>query len=580
MTTAALNMGEVAAFWRIARRLYLIYAELYRTFEIPLAPCRDLDYPSDRSEPEVMQRVRDWFDQMDARVQVWQLRQLLQSTTLQTEENLRDLIARYMFKEEKTETDRDKVDFLLVQYFAHCAPHGLYEQKITLDEVARVLGPVLGEAPLHFPEWGNTLDSRLEQLYECTSLEDLQDSGALVEVRELKLAAGQQYFEPGCLITFTRFNFLARRAFFRAMHLDLHAIREAVNELEGRGFSAVDCTEAGLSDRESLEHLRHVIHQWKTPFRAPYSGGSSFLQLIQLRHVLSHALDEVRKDPTRRPPKPQPESPANAAISDEKAQAPAMEPAISRPMEAPVNAFWLDDKPSPSQQPGVKPAPKEKLGPVEEILAAVIAHDDLGLPEFAIEVPPEYPAQVSRSANAPQVSPEIVHEIVHEVVHEGADVAVSSSVEAVPVSEPALLSFEPEPDDEYLRHCIADIAAQVKSMPAKVTPSATMIVLAGCRLLIATWEAAAFTSGSDPMSKAIRGMVAARTILQVSIQRLKKEEPADVPAALEIARQQIEQIRGHIASAREARNVDAAVNLAATTKRLLSLIEQGEKLIG
>jgi hypothetical protein len=567
MTTAALNMGEVAAFWRVARRLYAIYAELYRTFEIPLAPCRDLDYPSDRAESEVMQRVRDWFDQMDARVQVWQLRQLLQSTTLQTEENMRDLIARHMFKEEKTETDRDKVDFLLVQYFAHCAPHGLYEQKITLDEVARVLGPVLGEAPLHFPEWGDTLDSRLDRLYDCTSLEDLQDSGALVEVRELKLAVGEQYFEPGCLITFTRFNFLARRAFFRAMHLDLHAIREAVNELEVRGCAAVDCTEAGLSDRESLEHLRHVIHQWKTPFRAPYSGGSSFLQLIQLRHVLNHALDEVRKDPARMAPKPQ-SAVARAASPGLGAQASP----ISRPSESPVTAFWPEEKGNSLQQP-VKPVPVEKVGPVEQILATVIAHKDLGLPEFVIEVPQEH---MDRDPIPEEKSAEIHPEIAPEVAAADA----SSPVQAVAAPEPALLSFEPEPEDSYLSHCIADIAAQVRAIPPKHTPSTTTIVLGGCRLLIATWEAAAFTSDVDPMSKAIQCMVAARTILQVAIQRLKKEEPADVPAALEIARQQIEHIRGHITGAREARDVDAAVNLAATTKRLLALIEQGEKLIG
>jgi hypothetical protein len=117
-------------------------------------------------------------------------------------------------------------------------------------------------------------------------------------------------------------------------------------------------------------------------------------------------------------------------------------------------------------------------------------------------------------------------------------------------------------------------------MPPKNTPSTTTIVLGGCRLMIATWEAEAFTGGSEPIFQALQCMVAARTILQVAIQRQKKEEPADVPAALEIARQQIEQIRGHITDARESRNVDAAVNLAATTKRLLALIEQGEKLIG
>ena len=131
------------------------------------------------------------------------------------------------------------------------------------------------------------------KLNESNSLEELQNSGALQEVRELKLAVGDDYFEPGFLVAFTRFNFLARRAFFRAMHLDLHAIRESVNELERLGFATVDCRDAGLTESESLEQVRHVVHQWKTPFRAPYSGGSSFLQLILLRHCLQHALEDT-----------------------------------------------------------------------------------------------------------------------------------------------------------------------------------------------------------------------------------------------------------------------------------------------
>ena len=111
----------------------------------------------------------------------------------------------------------------------------------------------------------------------------------------MKLAVGDDYFEPGFLVAFTRFNFLARRAFFRAMHLDLHAIRESVNELERLGFATVDCRDAGLTESESLEQVRHVVHQWKTPFRAPYSGGSSFLQLILLRHCLQHTLEDCRR---------------------------------------------------------------------------------------------------------------------------------------------------------------------------------------------------------------------------------------------------------------------------------------------
>ena len=158
----------------------------------------------------------------------------------------------------------------------------------------------------------------------------------------MKLAVGDDYFEPGFLVAFTRFNFLARRAFFRAMHLDLHAIRESVNELERLGFASVDCRDAGLTESESLEQVRHVVHQWKTPFRAPYSGGSSFLQLILLRHCLQHTLETAGGKPEAPSTAPQPVSaqaqalpapkPAPArgtdveAAAQEKQQVPAAEP--------------------------------------------------------------------------------------------------------------------------------------------------------------------------------------------------------------------------------------------------------------
>src|SRR5216684_6818582 len=406
MTTTAINLGEIAAFWRNARRLYTIYSALNRTFEIGLPLCRDLEYPIDRSEPEVVDRVRTWFDQMDSQVQVWQLRQLLQSTNLQTEENLRALLRRHMDNNQNTETDRDKIDFLLVQYFAHCAPHGLYEQQISMNEVARVLDPVVGALPGEYPDWVEGLDIKLEKLNHCNSLEELQKLGALMEVRELKLALREHYFDTSCLVAFTRFNFLARRAFFRAMHLDLHAIRESVNELERLGFATVDCRDAGLTESESLEQVRHVVHQWKTPFRAPYSGGSSFLQLILLRHALQHALDEVRKDPARMAPKPQPAIPARAASPGPEAKSPA----ISQPSESPVTAFWPEEKGNSLQQP-VKPVPVEKVGPVEQILATVIARKDLGLPEFAVEVPQEYTDQAPIPEKAPEIPPEIAPEV-------------------------------------------------------------------------------------------------------------------------------------------------------------------------
>src|SRR5262249_58210942 len=114
--------------------------------------------------------------------------------------------------------------------------------------------------------------------------------------------------------------------------------------------------------------------------------------------------------------------------------------------------------------------------------------------------------------------------------------------------------------------------------PQKTPPAVTAIVLGGCKLLIATWEAQAFAQETET-TKALQRTVAARTILHVCLERHKKGEPTDLTAALDIARAQVEAMKEHVEKAKESKNIDAAVNLAATSKRLLSLIGEAEKVV-
>ncbi len=509
-------MADTAEFWRVARRLYTIYAELDRTFELGMPPCVELDQSVDRSDPETLERVRAWFQKADGLVHVWQVRQLLQSTNLQTEENLRYLILRHLGKEAKAESDKEKIDFLLVQYFAHTAPPGAIDHPVTLQGVARVLEPALGPPPAAFPDWTARLDEKLAKMNNCNSLEELQDSGGLVEAREMKAAAGDGYFEPAALVAFTRFNFLARRAFFRAMHVDLHAIRATINELERRGFSNLDCRDAGLSENESLEQLRHVVHQWKTPFRAPYSaGGESFQPLISLRQSLQRKLEKTQVSAG------QPALPKGPTLEKKPvASAAAAVPKASTPTAAP---------------PPAKPAaPVLKATPV--------------------------PAPAATAAPAPATSP-------------------APHLPPQPVtSEPAPASGRSvEEEEDYLQRCVTDIADQLSAMPPRNAPGVSTIHLGGCKLLIATWEADAFKGNAESL-RALQRAVAARTILHVCMERHKKNEATDLDMAVEIAQRQAEEMKAQVLHAKESSNIDAAVNLAATGKRLLALVEESQKL--
>ncbi|HZD93236.1 MAG TPA: hypothetical protein VE133_03220, partial [Candidatus Sulfotelmatobacter sp.] len=133
-------------------------------------------------------------------------------------------------------------------------------------------------------------------------------------------------------------------------------------------------------------------------------------------------------------------------------------------------------------------------------------------------------------------------------------------------------------EEDYLVRCVEDISEQLKAVPAKNFPSVSAIVLAGCKLLIATWEAQAFVD-EDATALALQRTVAARTILHVCVERHKKGEPTDLSAALDIAKAQVEVMKEQVELAKESKNIDAAVNLAATSKRLLSLITESEKVL-
>src|SRR6266404_822072 len=290
MSTAVVNLSEVALKWRNARRIYPVYSELNRLFDLGVGPCRELESPINRSEPEVMERIRDWFDQMDNKVQVFQLRQLLQTTHLATEENLHALLARHLGKAEKPVSLRDKVDYLFVQYYAHCAPHDSHNTQIDFDHVAEILHPVVGDVSPLLPSFCDALDSTLKELDDCSSLGDLLQRKIVEKARAIKDEAGDKYFMPSVLVAFTRFNFLLRLGFFRLMHADLHAIRFAIHQMESRGQSSCDCTSAELSGQEPLIHLREICHDWKKPFRAAYSAGTSFAHLVKIRAAVETAM--------------------------------------------------------------------------------------------------------------------------------------------------------------------------------------------------------------------------------------------------------------------------------------------------
>ena len=138
-----------------------------------------------------------------------------------------------MKRPDKTNADRDKIDLLLVQYFALCASEDLVHKEITLEDVARILQPVLPQGDATPLEWCEPLEQILEKTKRCQSLRDMMEDGLLEQGRLLKDSAGAMFYDPAALVAFCRFNFLLRRAFIRMLHADLSALRDNEIHLTG-----------------------------------------------------------------------------------------------------------------------------------------------------------------------------------------------------------------------------------------------------------------------------------------------------------------------------------------------------------
>jgi len=271
-----------------------VYAALVREFVIEVPAC-----PADEAQsPESVAQAEAWFQQVDAQIQVHQLRQFLQTTPLASEAVLRQLLAHHLQKAAKSGSDRDKTDYLLVQYFSLCAPSGMEDADIDLDYVAQVLEPVLGPLQPKVPAWLGSLETILQSAMRSRRLSELLHSGVLEQGRKLKTQNAAAYFEPSAMVGFARFSFMLRRIFFRLMHDDLNAIQDGLRELDRRGIATIDCRRAQFSAEEPIGRLRMICQSWKVMFHAEYSSGQPLRMLVDLRAAVDDALQNgTRKNP-------------------------------------------------------------------------------------------------------------------------------------------------------------------------------------------------------------------------------------------------------------------------------------------
>src|SRR5438477_4345724 len=309
--TPSISVQDLEAQWISARRLYPIYFELAREFAIVVKPCAELEAGVETPGKETVEQARQWLEQLDSVIQVHQLRQFLQTNSLVTQEGLLSLLQHFLGKSAKSDLVRDKIDFLLVQYFSQIAPTGVNDTEVDLAYVAHAMEAVVGPVELKPPVWRNALGRVLDSARKCRSLDELLHGGILEQGRKAKGLAGDLFYLPVALVAFTRFGYLMRRVFFRLMLGDLNIILDGLTELEDKGVQTIDCRRAQFSAQEPILRLRMICQSWKVMFQAEYSSGQPLRMLVDLRASVEHALGRGKApQPDAKAAKAKPASPA------------------------------------------------------------------------------------------------------------------------------------------------------------------------------------------------------------------------------------------------------------------------------
>jgi hypothetical protein len=375
--TPSTPVQDLATQWNLARRLYPIYFELAREFAIDVKPCADLEAGIDTPGKEAVEQANQWLDQMDGLVQVHQLRQFLQTNSLVTQEGLVQLLQHFLTKSTRTDIVRDKIDFLLVQYFSQMAPTGIQDTEVDLAYVAQALEPVVGPVELKPPVWLNSLDRVLESARRCKSLDELLHGGILEQGRKAKGLAGELFYLPVALVAFTRFGYLMRRTFFRLMLGDLNIILDGLTELEEKGIETIDCRRAQFSAQEPIVRLRMICQSWKVMFQAEYSSGSPLRMLVDLRASVDHALGRGKTADGEK---------AKPAAVAAKAATAATKPAVAGKPAPPAAKAAAASATSPVN--AAKPVAKSATPPTAKLHESPAAQADA--PEFEVSGAPEW----------------------------------------------------------------------------------------------------------------------------------------------------------------------------------------------
>jgi hypothetical protein len=130
-----------------------------------------------------------------------------------------------------------------------------------------------------------------------------------------------------------------------------------------------------------------------------------------------------------------------------------------------------------------------------------------------------------------------------------------------------------------MEDCLERIWEQLIDAPPSRGRSMSTVILKNSKVLLSSWEVTAFLSEGGQDSEDLRRAVVARSLLVMAIDERKHSgDAASLETALAGARKEVSYFQVRVEQSKRDKNVEAAVNLSISTKRLLSSLEVAEAL--
>ena len=127
--------------------------------------------------------------------------------------------------------------------------------------------------------------------------------------------------------------------------------------------------------------------------------------------------------------------------------------------------------------------------------------------------------------------------------------------------------------------CLEQIWEQLIAVPPTRGRSMTTVKVGSARILMSSWEVTAFINENGPSAEDLRRAVVARAIVTAATESARETGNAtSVEHALSVARTEVSRLQERVDAAKQTKDTESAVNLGISTKRLLSALDEAEKL--